>query len=255
VASWEAPGRMQAAQAFASELRRLGYEAYVYHGPRLSMATIGAFGPDIFDNPALVGHPGARPKVVSPRVLDLIQKFPRMRLEGEVAPPEAHVPTQLVQIPGREDAAMPGLAIPKVLYRVSLALVDTKTGTAEGRSVAAGVAQSRDEIPSLVVRLVGQILDALPTGKAVRIGVAGIQAADTTAARDRADSLVVESVEAAITQRGGLKATCVNYQTTQQLLDAGGLKSADVLRDPRVARGLQGLDGVITGSVISFSPR
>ncbi|MCX5677235.1 MAG: hypothetical protein NTX87_19795, partial [Planctomycetota bacterium] len=80
IASWEAPGRMPKATAYASQLRTQGYEAYVYHGPRLSMVTLGAFGPEIFDNPALVGKAGAKPKIISPKLLSLIDKFPRMRL-------------------------------------------------------------------------------------------------------------------------------------------------------------------------------
>jgi len=52
VASWEAPGRMDSAQRYAGSLRSRGYEAYVYHGPRLSTVSIGAFGSEVFDDPS-----------------------------------------------------------------------------------------------------------------------------------------------------------------------------------------------------------
>ena len=54
VAAWEDPGRSAKAQAYAAELRAQGYEAYAYHGLRLSIVTIGAFGPKIFDHPELL---------------------------------------------------------------------------------------------------------------------------------------------------------------------------------------------------------
>jgi hypothetical protein len=255
IASWEAPGRMQKSQGYAAELRTQGYEAYVYHGPRLSMVTLGAYGPEIFDNPALVGQPGAKPKITSPKLMDLIQKFPRMRLEGEVVPPEAHVPTQLVKVPGREAPSSATAALPKVLYRVSLALVDTKTGQAEGRYQAGGVAQSstREEISRLVAALVKQLAGAIPPGRPVRVGIAGVMAADANAARDRADVTALEALVAAVGRLPQDKAVVFGLEATRQYLDAAGLAPATVMADPRPLKGVQAFDYVITGSVTSFS--
>jgi hypothetical protein len=254
VASWEAPGRMPKAQAYAAELRAQGYEAYVYHGPRLSMVTLGAFGLEIFDNPALVGQAGAKPKVTSPKVLELIQKFPRMRLEGEVAPPEAHVPTGLIIIPGREMPLAVGVPLPKVLYRISLALVDTKTGQAEGRSRAAGVAQSlgKEEVSRLVAKLVTQLTYAVPAGRPVRLGIAGVVPTDADAARDRADVTALEALVAAVGRLPQDKFIVFGLDATRQYLDAAGLAPATVLADPRPLKGVQAFDFVITGSVTSF---
>ena len=252
VGSWEAPGRMVAAQAYAKELRGQGYEAYVYHGPRLSMVTVGAFGTEIFDDPAKVGKPGVKPRIVNPKVLALIQKFPRMRLEGEVAPPEAHVPTQLVQVPGREPPAFAAIRVPKVLYRVSLALVDVRTGLAEGTSRAAGVAQSKGELPTLVSVLAKQLLDSLPQDKTVRIGIVGILAMDKESAADKADALVLDSLTSALGRAVGYKADFVSPATTRQLLDGAGISADAVIRDTRYAKGAQGFSAVITGSVMAF---
>jgi hypothetical protein len=249
VASWEARGRMAAAQAFASELRSRGFEAYVYHGPRLSMVTIGAFGPEIFDRPSLVGQPGAKPKVVGPAVLDLIQRFPRMRLEGQDTPPEAHVPTQLVQIPGRQAPAAPHLMIPRSLYRLSLSLVDTKTGLAEGLARVSGVAQSPQELPVLTAALARQMVEALPAKRTVRVGVVGIVATDAEAAKDRADATVLNTLAAALATVN--KIVLLGPEGTRQTLDAAGLNPADVLRDPRLAKGFTGLDFIVVGTVTS----
>jgi hypothetical protein len=254
IASWEAPGRTPKAIAYASQLRTQGYEAYVYHGPRLSMVTLGAYGPEIFDNPALVGKAGAKPRIISPKLLGLIEKFPRMRLEDEVVPPEAHVPTQLVMIPGREAPFPSSMPLSKVLYRISLALVDTKTGAADGRNRAAGVAQTstRDEVSRLVAALVKQLAEMIPAGRPARVGIAGVAAADANAARDRADVTTLESLVDAVGRLPQEKVIVFNADATRQYLDAAGLSPAAVLADPRLLKGVQAFDFVITGSVTSF---
>ena len=70
----------------------------MYHGPRFSMVTIGGFGPNVFDDATKVGRPGVKPEIVDPQILDLIKKFPGMKLDGQ----DTVVPTTLVKIPGRE---------------------------------------------------------------------------------------------------------------------------------------------------------
>ena len=145
VAVWEAPGRGPKAQAYAAELRAQGYEAYVYHGPQLSIVTIGALGPKIFDHPELVGHvdppnykgtPTPKPRIIDPAVLALMRKFPEERMDGVLPPPEAHLPCPLVAIPGREAPFGSDTPIPEAIYRITLQLVDTKTGA--GRRPAPG---------------------------------------------------------------------------------------------------------------------
>ena len=251
IASWEAPGRMPKAQAYAATLRAQGYEAYVYHGPRLSMVTLGGYGPEIFDIPGLAGVPGARPKIIDPKVLDLIQKFPRMRLEGEVTPPEAYIPTQLVRIPGRDLLPAPLIVRPKVLYRVTLNLIDTQTGLVEGRRRSEGVAQSKDEVATLVSVLARQLLASLPAGQPVRIGIAGIEATDAESAQKKIDAAVVAALLEGL-GRAPDKAVVVDEASTRLTLDASGLKPADVLRDTRAARGVSGLHFIVTGTVTAF---
>jgi hypothetical protein len=178
-----------------------------------------------------------------------------MRLEDEVVPPEAHVPTQIVMIPGRETPATAGVPLPKVLYRVSLALVDTRTGQAEGRNRAAGVAQSsaKDEMSRLVAALVKQLTDAIPAGRPVRLGIAGIATADAGAASERTDVTVLEAVVAAVNRLPQDKVIVFAPEATRQYLDAAGVSSAAALADPRPLKGVQAFDYVITGSVTSFA--
>lgn len=252
VASWESPGRMAAAQQYAEDLRSRGYEAYVYHGPRLSMVTLGAYGAGIFDDPSKVGKPGAKPKITDPKVLDLITKFPRMRLEGQETPADAHVPTQLVKVPGKDPALGSMTNLPRTLYRVSIALVSTKTGLSEGRARASGVAQSRQEMPTLVGILVKQLVDGLEGGGVARAGIVGVLATDADAAREGVDATVLQAMTAALRVAGKGKVALFAPQATAQMLDASGLKVADVLRDPRPAKGLPGLDYLVVATVTAF---
>jgi hypothetical protein len=250
VASWEAPGRMAAAQAFAAELRRRGFEAYVYHGPTKSSVAIGAWGPEIFDNPGAVDLPGAKLKPVSPAVIALQRKFPRMRLEGQEVPAEVRVPTYLGRIPGRGPVVGPAAAIPRALYRISLSLVDTKTGVAEGRARVSGVSQSRQTVGALTAALARQMVEALPAGRTVRVGAVGVLATDADAARDAADAVVMEALTAALGKAD--KIVFISPEATRQMLDAAGLKPADILRDPRPVKGLAGLEYIVVGSVAAF---
>jgi len=254
VASWELPGRMAKAQAYAAELRAQGFEAYVHHGPRLSIVTLGSFGPEIYDDPSVVGRPKAKPNIVSPKILELQKKFPSVRLEGEVAPPEAGLRAQPIIIPGHDAPLVTGIPLPKVLYRVSLALVDTKTGLAEGRCLAVGVAQSstKGEVSRLVAALVKQLADAIPAGRPARIGIAGVLAKDADAARDQVDVAALEALTAAVSRLPQDKVIVFGPDATRQYLDAAGVTTAAVLADPRPLKGVQAFDFVITGSVTSF---
>ncbi len=258
IASWEAPGRKDAAQEYARTLREKGYEAYVYHGPRLSMVTLGAFGLEIFDDPSKVGRPGRKPRIVGPTVLGLRKEFPRMRLEGQLAPMVKRkdgkevplVPTGLVRIPGRETPPTGGVVVPSALYRVSLQLVSTETGLAEGLGRAAGVAQARRELPVLVEALTKQLLGSIEGDKAARIGIAGIQATGRKAVETRADESVLQAVTAALSRAApAARLTVLGPETTRQILDAAGLSVRRVLRDPRLVKGLREMDFVLVGSV------
>jgi len=250
VASWEAPGRMAAAQAYAAELRSRGYEAYAYHGPTKSSVSVGAWGPEIFENPASVDLPGAKLKPVSPAVLELQRKFPRVRLEGQEVPPEVHVPTYLGRIPGRGPVVGRTTAIPKTLYRVALSLVDTKTGLAEGRARVSGVAQSRQEVAALTLALARQMIEGLPAGRTARVGVVGVLATDPDSARDAADAAALDALVAALGRTN--KIVFSSPEATRQMIDAAGLKPADILRDPRPAKGLSGLEFIVVGQVTAF---
>jgi hypothetical protein len=117
-----------------------------------------------------------------------------------------------------------------MLYRVSLSLVSTKTGMADGRGRAAGVAQSEQELPTLV----------------------GVLATDADAAREGADATALQALTAALRAAGRGKIALFGAEGTAQMLDAAGLKAADVLRDPRPAKGLQGLDLLAVGTVTAF---
>lgn len=251
IASWEAPGRMVNAQRYADSLRAQGYEAYVYHGPRLSMVTLGALGLNIFDDPTKVGQPNAKPKVTDPQVLALIQKFPRMRLEGQEAPAAAHVPTQLVTVPGKDPPAGPAIARPKTLYRLTILLVDPATGLAEGRRRAAGVAQGKQQVPTLVGVLVKQLMAGLESGKVPRLGVVGV-AGDAVAAKDGVDTVMLEALGAAFRAAGGGKIRLFSHEGTRQFLDAAGAKPDDFVQKPTAIPGFQGLDLLVVGSVNAF---
>lgn len=250
VATWglDMANRERAAQAHAAELRAKGFEAYVYHGPRFSMVTIGGFGPNIFDDPSKVGKPGVKPEIVDPQVLALIKKFPGMKLDGQ----DTVVPTSLVKIPGREP---PAAVAPtsKAMYRLALKLVDTKTGLPATRGETSGVAQARDELPALIRFHVQQLLACLPKDKTARVGIVGVLPTDADAVRQQVDRLVADSLTSVFNQAaraakaGALAVTPPD--ATAQVLDAAGLKAVDVLRDPRKAQGLAGLDYVVTGTV------
>ena len=251
VGSWEAPGRVAAAQRYADSLRSRGYEAYAYHGPRLSMVTLGAFGMGIFDDPGKVGRPNVKPKILDPKVLALIKTFPRMRLEGQETPPEAHVPTQLVKVPGK-DPAGPAIARPKSLYRVTISFVDTTTGLAEGRMRASGVAQGKGQLPTLVGALVKQLMTALPGDTIPRVGVVGVLAGDPETAGERLDAVGLEALGAALRAAGARKIRLFSHEGTLQMLDAAGLAPDAVLRDPRPVKGFEALDVLVIGSVTAF---
>jgi len=259
VASWEAPGRMAKAQAYAAELRREGHEAYVYHGPRLSMVTIGAYGPEIFDEPGRIGQPGFVPKIVDPAVRDLMEKkFSRMRLEGEEVPilktekGTTSIATQLVRVPGRPMPAGTGVVVPQRLYRIAVTLTSAAMGLAEGRGVASGVAQSKDEIPVLVAALVRQVLGSLPAAPKPRVGLVGVQAMDPEGAREQADAMVLEALAAALPREVGARATVFSAAATRQWLDAAGLTPQGVLGDPHVIKGSKDFDFIVTATVATF---
>jgi len=250
VGTWglDMANRETAAQAYAGTLRAKGFEAYVYHGPRFSMVTVGGFGPNIFDDPSKVGKPDVKPEIVDPQVRDLIKKFPTMKLDGQ----DTVVPTSLVKIPGREP---PAAVAPtsRAMYRLALKLVDTKTGLPATRGETSGVAQARDELPALIRFHIQQLLACLPKDKPARIGIVGVLPTDADAVRQQVDRLVADSLTSVFNQAaraakaGALAVTPPD--ATAQVLDAAGLKSLDVLRDPRQAHGLGGLDYVVTGTV------
>jgi hypothetical protein len=195
-----------------------------------------------------------KPKVVDPKVLDLIQKFPRMRLEGEEAPPEAHVPTQIVMIPGRETPSTSAMTVPRSLYRISVTLVKSQTGLSDGLGRASGVAQAKEEIAPLAEALVRQVLASLPPNKTVRIGVVGIRAGDALSTREKADEAALRAIVAAVAKEGASRAVVISPEATRQLLDASGRAPDAVLQDPYTVKGFRDLDYILVGSVLTFMP-
>ena len=246
VAGWESPGRKENAQAYAAKLRKEGREAYVYHGPHLSMVTIGAFGPDLFDDASKIGRPGEKPTIVHPKALEILRAFPYLRIEDQATP----VPSTAIRIPGREDTASTRPPLPKALYRVTLSLVSTETGVATGRGQASGVAQHESEIRPLVEALVKQLVASLGPAKGVRIGQVGLSAASPEAAELGADRAAADALAAAL-QRAALdrRLLILSPEATRQVLDAAGLAEEMVRKSARRARGVKDLDFVLVGSV------
>ena len=251
VASWQNPGRMGRAQAYGRQLRQHGYEAYVYHGPSKSTVSVGAFGPEIFDDPGKVGRPDARPTVVDPKVKQLRQAFPTLILEGEPTPAEAGLKPYLAIIPGRQTAATGlGPGVPEALYRVTICLVETKTGLIDSRHRAAGVAQGRDQLPTLVGALVRQLMSTLEADRPVRLGVAGVA---TDAEADHAaalESITLEALPAALKTAGTGKIRLYTHEGTVQMLRAHNLAANQVLRAPHTVKGLEALDYVVIVRIV-----
>ncbi len=248
VASWEAPGRMGRAQAYGRRLRDQGYEAYVYHGPSKSTVSVGAFGPEIFDDASKVGRADARPKIVSPAVRRLQEAFPTLVLEGEPAPAEARLKPYLAIIPGRRTAGTTGPDVPDALYRVTICLVETETGLAAGRLRASGVAQGTDQLPTLVGALVRQIMQGLEPDPPARVGVAGVTTG-ADARRAGLEAMVLRALPAALATAGVDKIRLYSRQGTLQILQAQDRTAEQVLRDHRALKGLEGLDYVLVASV------
>ena len=240
VASWEAAGRKRKAQDYAGELRKRGYEAYVYHGPRLSMTTIGVFGDEVFADPREVGKPGVTPKITGKKVLDLQQRFPTMVLEGEKTP----VPTMLVRIPGRQAGAVAGPAGPA--YHVALARWDDDPH----QSRASGVAQSPDEVLPLVATLLKQLLDHLPPDRAVAVGIFEIVPENQAAIDSGAPERVEQAIEKVLRESGRWpRAVVIAPQQTAAILRAAGVTYADILRDPARMASLKEFDTILGGTV------
>jgi hypothetical protein len=246
VAGWEGPGRKESAQAYASKLRRDRWEAYVYHGPRLSMVTIGAFGPDLFDDASKIGLPGATPEIVHPKALEILRAFPYLRIEDEVTP----VRSTAIRIPGREDGGPAGPPIPSRLYRITLSLVSTQTGLSEGRGRVSGVAQHASEIGPLTEALVEQMLSAIGPDERARIGFLEVPAADADAADPDAGRRATEALAAALAGAAARNSRLVvlDPSATRQLLDADALTSDMVRGNARLLKGLTGLQYVVIGT-------
>ena len=243
VAGWESPGRKESAQAYAALLRRDGWEAYVYHGPHLSMVTIGAFGPELFDDATKIGRPGATPEIVHPDALRILRAFPYLRIEDEMTP----VCSTPIKIPGRDDLSAARSPIPARLYRVTLALVSTETGLADGRGRVSGVAQHAAEIGPLVEALVGQMLAALGPDEKPRIGFLQAQAAGPDVADPDADRRATEALAAALARAAAQnrRLAILDLATTRQVLDAAALSEPLVRANPRLLKGVGGLDYLV----------
>jgi len=244
VASWQNPGRMARAQAYARRLREEDYEAYVYHGPVKSTVSVGAFGPQIFDDASKVGRPDERPRIVDPNVKRLQDAFSTLILEGEPAPQEANLKPYVAIIPGRPEAATGGAArdVPDALYRITISLIETETGVVDGRQRVTGVAQGREQLATLVGVLVRQLMAALPADRQVRLGVGGAAVSAPEADRNAVESIVLEALPAAFRAAGAGKIRLYSREGTVRMLEARRLTVEQVLRAPRVVKGIDALD-------------
>jgi hypothetical protein len=249
VAIWEKPGRMAKAQTYGAALRQQGYEAYVYQGPRASMVTLGSFGMSVFEDPTMYGQPNIKPKIASPVALELIQRFPRIRIEGTETAAKDRKPTALIEIPGRRPPTF-ARNDTKYLYRVTLAMTDTTTGLADGRLSAQGGAESKDDLAVLTPLLLRQTLGGLPAGRVVRVGLVGVQPLDSGAAAEKADAAVLAALTQALAGARGV--TVLPAEETQRLLQASGRTFDDILLDPHSAKDVKGIDFLCTGAVQSF---
>ena len=72
----------EAAEKAAAQLRREGDQAFYYHGPTLSLVTIGLFGESDLKLP-IKGEHGVEPGFQSPRITDLQKRYPNNLLNGK----------------------------------------------------------------------------------------------------------------------------------------------------------------------------
>jgi len=84
VGSFDLYGRKHTATEYAEQLRRKGFEAYVFHGPTWSHVTVGLFDNTIFDDWHRMSDPTNPPKIVSPQVNGILRALPRQNLEGHI---------------------------------------------------------------------------------------------------------------------------------------------------------------------------
>jgi len=248
VASWQEPGRAARAQAYARKLRDRGLEAYLYQGPSKSTVSVGAFGPQIFDDPSKVGQPGQRPTIVDPKVKKLQQQFPTLLLEGEATPPEAKLNPYIGVIPGSDLRTGVPSALRGPLYRVTLSLIDTETGLVGGRRRASGVAPGAKQLPTLIGALVRQLMNALPVGRPGRVGVADILTGPDAAAA-HLDAVALEALTAALEAAGAGKIHLYSHEATRQMLRAKGLTVDEIVGTPGSLKGFEGLDYLLVASV------
>ena len=84
VGSFNLYGRKHAATEYAEQLRRKGFEAYVFHGPAWSHVTVGLFDNTIFDDWHRMSDPMNPPKIVSGQVNGILRALPRQNLDGHL---------------------------------------------------------------------------------------------------------------------------------------------------------------------------
>ncbi len=256
VASWEAPGRKQAATDYADALRRQGHPAYVDHGPQFSIVTVGAFDRSIFRNPEAVDQPDKfRAKITDPAVLSLMERFRHLQVEGrpaevtEVAPSTGRrtartLTTGLIRIPGRDAPPPSSDATP--VFRIAL----TAAGEQFDHLRASGLAHSAAGVPALATTLTRQVLGQIPADQGRRIGLLALVPEGDSEAEIQAASVATRAVLAAL--QADAKATnrvAVDTPEALGFLEAAGLGYADVLTEPGRLADVPSLDLLIVGTV------
>ncbi len=234
VAGYEAPGRKTRAQAEAVRLRGRGHPAYVYHGPRLSMVTLGSYGPEIFDEPAKVGKPDVMPQVTDPEVLALQRQFPKLRLEGESTP----VSTFFIKIPGKD--LLPGASEPT--YRMEMTLVGLGTTPVHVKAQGSGP----KGMSALVASLLGTALKPVPKDRRLRVGLLGLLAPGEDQVPRTVIAKAAEAIEVYLNEhptRRHLRA--VAPETTARALTRADLSWEDLLRAPASLDRVDDVDAVL----------
>jgi len=108
IARFYGKGRKQSAVDMTNELRRKGVPAYVYHGPVISMVTIGTFS----ENAVKAGRRGrliGQPIAVDPSLKRWQREFPYMMINTQYAifksrqgkKKSARITSQLIRIPSK----------------------------------------------------------------------------------------------------------------------------------------------------------
>ena len=131
----------------------------------------------------------------------------------------------LIAIPGHEAPSLiPSTPIPEALYRVTLQLVDTRTGVADAPLPPPAWPRSRARCRPWPSCIVAADAGRLPPDRKVRIGVAGVLPMDDNAASRRSTPTALDAAVQVLDAAGG-NVTVVGLEETQRLIARRGTRS------------------------------